>query len=631
VNQILYTKIKYKGRYGFINQKGEIVIKPIFREAAEFMEGLCPARITGLYGFIDFTGEFMIKPQFDFARSFSDGLALVWIDEIPYFIDKNGNKKFECTGYSDIYDFKNNLCFVITKSEKFGILNKKGELIADTIFKYIDPFKDGITRVKGINDSEKDPITGNRINEIAIMDTAGNFTVPFGVLDQISEYNDGFFAARFANEEDLPAFLIDKNGRKVCAFPDRYFPPRNYFSEGLIAVRAKYFESGKTYTEMDSLNITSSIGYMDSTGNVIFVDSTWKDVFPFSNNRAFVGEQLKMHIVDKLGNFITDKTFDVSEGFQNGYAKVSVFYFKYGVIDTMGKNVLEPIYSEINMNNVTDKGLFITQHKEKWGISDIYGNTIVKHIYNKTGNKFEGNYLYVEEDSIYGYIDITGKYLWNAKIEDQDLILDSLNIDFMMRGYFYAYPETNYMYFPESYNPPKKIGPEFIDKFEEETYNLYISDTEVDTLMQKYFGRGLYLYNTTKDTITLNSQDNRLYMVVQAKDETGKWKDIDYLPRSWCGNSYYTVQLPPNEYWKFIMPVFSGDFKTKLKIKLIPSNKEIVKWKFKEKEGERIEWRLEENADKFIYSDEFDGNINLSQFWRQRSYFPQGLMDPYNE
>lgn len=47
----------------------------------------------------------------------------------------------------------------------------------------------------------------------------------------------------------------------------------------------------------------------------------------------------------------------------------------------------------------------------------------------------------------------------------------------------------------------------------------------------------MYVVNNTTNKITFNAQDSRLYMKMQAKDSAGEWKDIEYLPSSWCGNS----------------------------------------------------------------------------------------------
>jgi hypothetical protein len=101
-------------------------------------------------------------------------------------------------------------------------------------------------------------------------------------------------------------------------------------------------------------------------------------------------------------------------------------------------------------------------------------------------------------------------------------------------------------------------------------------------------------------------------MKIQALDKQGQWNDIEYLPSSWCGNSYHHVKLAPGSYWSFVMPVYEGEIKTKLRAELdhIGDDRE---------------------CGKTIYSNEIEGSINPAQFWNKTTYYPNGLMDPYND
>jgi len=72
----LFT-IEVKGRTGYIDNTGKIVIKPQFDEAWNFSEGLAPVRVDDKWGYIDETGKIVIAPQFFQVSSFNDGLACV--------------------------------------------------------------------------------------------------------------------------------------------------------------------------------------------------------------------------------------------------------------------------------------------------------------------------------------------------------------------------------------------------------------------------------------------------------------------------------------------------------------------------------------------------------------------------
>lgn len=84
-------------KYGFINIKGEVIIKPQFDWVDEFSEGLCVVRSdngklgSGKNGYIDITGKLVLDFKFKIACKFENGIAKVQIDKEFVYIDKTGN------------------------------------------------------------------------------------------------------------------------------------------------------------------------------------------------------------------------------------------------------------------------------------------------------------------------------------------------------------------------------------------------------------------------------------------------------------------------------------------------------------------------------------------------------------
>ena len=65
------AKVKIDGKWGFINENGDIIIEPKFDEALSFTEnGLAAACLNNKCGFINENGDFVIEPKFDEAGSF---------------------------------------------------------------------------------------------------------------------------------------------------------------------------------------------------------------------------------------------------------------------------------------------------------------------------------------------------------------------------------------------------------------------------------------------------------------------------------------------------------------------------------------------------------------------------------
>lgn len=100
----------------------------------------------------------------------------------------------------------------------------------------------------------------------------------------------------------------------------------------------------------------------------------------------------------------------------------------------------------------------------------------------------------------------------------------------------------------------------------------------------------VWIINNSKDTVTIQMQDWSFICVLQAKTKGGQWYPIQYWRFSTCGNSYYFKHFPPKTANSFVTKLPNeGDYKTKLRYKLL-------------------------GADKFFYSNEFDGRINYCEF-----------------
>ena len=198
-----------------------------------------------------------------------------------------------------------------------------------------------------------------------------------------------------------------------------------------------------------------------------------------------------------------------------------------------------------------------------------------------------------------------------AFCQDKVPTLKDLSAEFMLRGYFYAgstIVDKNALGgFGGSSNVPKPI--EMGDMFPSPGISLAAFPNEETPFAKEYKGFKVRLANTSDEPVSFSASDSRLYIIQEAKDGNGNWNPIEYLPSSWCGNSYHSVFLGPNQYWEFAAPKFAGSIKTKLRFRL-----QIVK-------GKSLD---------FVYSNEFDGFINPKQFTVEQGHKPTSIMDPYN-
>jgi len=108
---------QYDGKWGFINNRGQIVIDFIYDDVKPFSEGLAAVRLDNKWGYIKKNGEFAIPPQYVDADSFSEGLAAV------------------------------NMTAGALKSPKYGFINKEGALVIDYEFLKVGRFSEGLAYV----------------------------------------------------------------------------------------------------------------------------------------------------------------------------------------------------------------------------------------------------------------------------------------------------------------------------------------------------------------------------------------------------------------------------------------------------------------------------------------------------
>ena len=190
--------------------------------------------------------------------------------------------------------------------------------------------------------------------------------------------------------------------------------------------------------------------------------------------------------------------------------------------------------------------------------------------------------------------------------------LEDLNVNFMMRGYFYAGSKIEDKQAPGGFGPsenfPKALDPNMGVRKDE--ISLIAMPEEATVFAEKYKGMKVLLANATNQQVGFPASDSRLYIVQEAVDKTGKWRPIEYLPSSWCGNSHHTVILGPNEYWEFAAARYTGKFRTRLRFRL-----------------DRPEAGTKKPA---IYSNEFQGSVNPNQFRIQQGHKREGIMDPYD-
>lgn len=125
----------------------------------------------------------------------------------------------------------------------------------------------------------------------------------------------------------------------------------------------------------------------------------------------------------------------------------------------------------------------------------------------------------------------------------------------------------------------------------------------------RYRSLPVFVINKSDSPNTLLIEDGAIAMIYEAVDRSGNWKPIEFKTYSWCGNSYYDLNLKKDQFALFKVPQQSGDFKTRLRLKA--------------RMGEQV-----------FYSNEISGSIHTGQFDFNESKEPYEwhyILDPESQ
>lgn len=149
-NNDTYYAVRVDGKWGYIDQTGQIKINPQFAEAWNFTEnGLAAVKQEGKWGYIDKSGKFVIEPQFEFAVSFAkNGLAQVRVNNLDKagYIDETGKYVIE-PQFDKAGDFNNDGLAVVVLVDsaaekqfpirKYGVIDETGKYVVEPKYQLI--------------------------------------------------------------------------------------------------------------------------------------------------------------------------------------------------------------------------------------------------------------------------------------------------------------------------------------------------------------------------------------------------------------------------------------------------------------------------------------------------------------
>ncbi len=140
------VKSKKSGKFGYMNNKGLIVIEPEFHYAAPFSEGLAAVSYDGkTMGYLNPTGELVIPAKYDLAGKFSGGLAPVYQNERGGYLNKRGKVTIKIE-FDGVGSFQDGLA-PVQIGDRFGFINKRGKIVIGVDYLLVGEFRGGLAPV----------------------------------------------------------------------------------------------------------------------------------------------------------------------------------------------------------------------------------------------------------------------------------------------------------------------------------------------------------------------------------------------------------------------------------------------------------------------------------------------------
>jgi hypothetical protein len=212
------AKIRTGGRYGFIDEKGQVKIKPEYENAGKFSGGVAWVKSKDKYGYIDMLGNLKIPISFQSASDFSEGVARVRLNGKYGYIDHNGKMVIE-PQFTEAGNFSNGLV-AIRVDFKYGYFDRQLKMIIPPRFESAGDFSEGLASVAVRNDQ-----LGLRYGYI---NDRGSFVLK-PTYESAENFSDGLAAVR----DEGKYYYIDPTGKKVLKVPEGYPHP---FKNGLALI-----------------------------------------------------------------------------------------------------------------------------------------------------------------------------------------------------------------------------------------------------------------------------------------------------------------------------------------------------------------------------------------------------------
>ncbi|AYB34711.1 WG repeat-containing protein [Chryseolinea soli] len=336
------VRFKKNGKYGYKNEKDQIIIPAKYDFSSDFYGKLTPVKLNHTWGFINKKGVLVTPLKYDSADDYFPSTDRAWVlyKGKAGMIDGTGKEviptKYDALGHAFGYGVD-----YIRNNKKYGLISKDGVELAS-------PQYDSMT----VDYAWRENRIGVRLNgKWGFIDLEGNLKVPCR-YDAVEEFQEGHALVTLNTKKGF----VNREGVEII--PPVYDEATTFYryaaavkrdgkwgfvnEKGEVLGKIEYQSVGEfRFDKFAAVELDGHWGMVDTEGNVVVPlrFSSVKIVFTDDQKNVFVATRLggRWGVVDTKGNTIAQQKYDE---IYLDYDKIAFkLDGKQGYIDKDGKEV----------------------------------------------------------------------------------------------------------------------------------------------------------------------------------------------------------------------------------------------------------------------------------------------------
>lgn len=455
--------------------------------------------------------------------------------------------------------------------KKWGYIDVNGEVVIPPRFESASEFFDGLAVVK------EEGLYG-------YINLQGNLITAYKYTSALPFKNGEAIVAT-----DSACFVINMRGERLRDTV-LYYQPKHSDNEPVWYSKSSLMFSTKS-SRYRKDSVYTHRGYIFRRNNV---DNSWQLT---SNGREIAQD------IDISSFKVLEVSDDSTQIFSDGY-NMARTPNTWMVLDSIGHAIAPLIPFDFPSQYVQRHGKYVlmmgrTSHSKEynrhWFIVWNFETSAITVTNFEYAHTFAANdkLLYVRDEDKEGYVNEELHFVWSKSVQTPPN-----RIPEYLRGI-------------ADYRASSPDLPQFLPLFGGEQPMYFATELEIPpaqhtdscqiTLDESAFNVDsdtirFAVQNTTDERQWFDSEGSLLNLVLEAKDQFGMWRPIEYRDWTGCGNDAHSVYLEPNQQWKLTAIRPHGDLETQLRFRLIKKH-------------------YSTDTTEILHSTPFPGTVHPGAFW----------------